>query len=120
MKILASLILLLFAVGSVAQLPGPPTSITLTWEAPDQRIDGSVLQESELAGYVLNNSCAAEPYVIPDGEVKAYVLPVTIPFDCSFSIEAVDTDGLRSLPSESLRVNFNAPNPPVFNQVQIN
>ena len=103
-----------------AQLPPPPATNTLSWNIPTQREDGTPLLVSEIAGYELSNSCAAERIVIPDALIISHALAVTLPFDCTFTISAVDTEGVRSDSSEPLRVNFNAPSAPAFNAVQIN
>lgn len=119
-SLFVGLLLGLFAVCSLAQLPAPPVSITLSWEAPIARADGTPLQVEELAGYVLDNSCASEPVIITGGDQLSHTLPIIIPFDCVFSVVAVDKNGVFSTPTEKIRVNFNAPNPPIFNAVQIN
>lgn len=119
-KFLLTGLLGVFAVSALAQLPTVPVSITLSWDVPNSREDGSPLDISELAGYELSSSCDATPYVIPDPQTTAQTISVQLPFDCTYTIKSVDTDGLRSVDSLPLTVRFNAPLPPVLNAVQVN
>lgn len=115
-------IFLLAPVVAAAQLPNIPTGVTLSWEVPTSRENGEALPLSEIAGYQINGCNAAGPVVIDvlDGATTSYKMALATPFDCPFSIVSVDTSGLRSQPSESLRVSFNPPNAPKLNAIQIN
>lgn len=118
MKTLVALSLIFLSQLTLAQLPPPPATITLSWSVPTQRENGDTLTANEIAGYEINDSCGVTVEIT--GNTTSYTLPIVLPFDCTFSIVAVDTDGLRSQVSNEITVRFNAPNAPTLNEIQIN
>jgi len=103
MKTLIALIVALFSVAAVAE--------TLTWTPPTTRVDGTpLIPETELA-----------PYELVCGEVTT-TIPATGEQDQSYQVRkheilpgygetgcymiAVDTDGLKSEPSETVYLTW--------------
>jgi hypothetical protein len=107
------------AVAFGQELPKPPTTVTLGWTIPTSREDGSALAVSDISGYELFDSCG-DMVSIVGGATNSKTMPVTLPFDCTYAVKAVDNDGIRSELSEPLRVKFNAPAAPVMTAVTVN
>ena len=123
MKITMILIVVLsFLSGAMvhAQLPPSPTTVTLSWEIPLLREDGSELLVEEIAGYELLDSCVTGLIEIMGGGTTEYSQAASVPFNCEYSISTVDTTGNRSVMSEPLTVKLNRPMPPVITGIAIN
>jgi len=112
-----TLITLALAAPALAELPLVPTGISLSWTAPIERENGDTITASEIAGYEVADSC--DSALIPV-EGTTLTLPVVLPFDCLYTVMTVDTDGLRSAPSDPITVKFNAPLPPEIHAITIN
>lgn len=115
------MIMVTIAFNSTAQeLPIPPTKITVSWSIPVERENGDLLLLTEIAGYELFNDCQENPVTIIGGETTSYTLAIALPFSCAFSVLTVDTDGLRSVSSESITVTFNPPKAPLISEITLN
>lgn len=115
------MIMVTIAFNSTAQeLPIPPTQITVSWSMPTERENGDPLPLAEIAGYELFNDCQENPVTIVGGENTSFTLAITLPFSCSFAVLTVDTDGLRSVSSESITVTFNPPKAPIISEITLN
>ena len=109
------------AYNSTAQeLPPPPLSITVSWSVPIERENGTLLTVDEIAGYELHTSCNEYFIAIVGGDVTSFTLEIALPYSCKFSVLTVDTNGLRSVLSDTLTVTFNPPKPPFINEIMVN
>lgn len=97
-----------------------PTTITLSWIAPTTRENGSPLPQEEIARYEISDSCSPSDSIFVDAGILEYSMQVTLPYNCSFAIRTIDSDQIPSEWSDSIAVEFNRANAPVFNKVRIN
>lgn len=115
------MVMVTIAYNSTAQeLPPPPSSITVSWSVPIERENGTLLSVDEIAGYELHTSCIENFIAIVGGDVTSFTLDIALPYSCNFTVLTVDTDGLRSEPSDILTVTFNSPKPPFINEIMVN
>lgn len=89
---------------------------TLSWEAPTTRVDGVALDISELSHYNLYcgdlGVVTKIPATTPTGEYevpKMELFPDYGMYTCNMT--AVDTEGLESMPSNSVDIFWDAVNP---------
>ena len=107
--------LIFLTSGLMAQtLPNPPSSLTLDWDIPITDSEGNPITTGDLSGYTITNSCEGEDLVIPNPETTSQNIPLLIPMDCQFTITAVDRQGLRSEPSNTVRARLIQPVAPVL------
>jgi len=91
---------------------GSTAVITLSWEAPSERVDGSALNLSEIAGYRIyygsKTSVYSERIDIDDPTVTEVVVQGVFPKGDSFVVmTTIDSDGHESPWSEpELQVSF--------------
>ncbi|MCR8922392.1 HYR domain-containing protein [Dasania sp. GY-MA-18] len=83
-------------------------SITVTWQAPTTRADGSALAMSELGGYdiyvVAETSGADKVINVPSGSETAHIYWPEQPDTYHFSIASYDTAGVSSALSNTVSV----------------
>jgi len=122
--------LALFSFGAVAA----PATSTLSWTAPDTRVDGTPLAAEEIKEYRVFYSIDGTPtgsgeFIPVSGAVSETVTleltPRVEPYVVSFAIKTVDTAGLESVLSEVVSKTFNVdsdakPNAPTNLQFEIN
>jgi hypothetical protein len=82
--------------------PAPLVSVTFEWTAPTSREDGTPLRPEEIANFAL---LWAQSRVLLDGSDTSATRTFP-PGDYEFSMTAIDTTGLESLPSDTLRVSL--------------
>lgn len=94
--LLSLLLIVIYSLGSVARAD----TLNLTWVAPLQRVDGTVLLPSEIAGYKLNWSVkgTTQPEKTVTGTSYALDTGTLIGRTC-VTLATIDTDGLISDPS---------------------
>ena len=112
MKYLLVFVLALVSFGAVAA----PATSTLSWTAPDTRVDGTPPAADEIAEYRVHYSIDGtppgdgEPIVVGGTAVSETVTleltPRIEPYVVSFAIKTVDTDGLGSALSEVVTKEF--------------
>jgi hypothetical protein len=82
----------------------------LSWAAPTTRADGTLLAAGELAGYEVyyTNAAGSVSVALPisGGSTLATTVPSLSSGSYSFSISAVDANGLKSALSPVVTVNF--------------
>lgn len=84
------------------------SSVTLSWEIPTTRENGSPLSPEEIAGYILTYGSAEEPAQVLEIEPTLTSTVVELnPGFWTFSIQTLDTDGLLSKPSGEVSVQVN-------------
>lgn len=84
-------------------------NIVITWTAPTQREDGTVLLPSEIASYTLNVTLGgvAQPDITIPGSAVTYTFADTVKGKYCFTMETVDTQGLTSVPTSPVCRNAN-------------
>lgn len=114
MRYLFLLVALLLAVPSYAA----DATSTLTWKAPDSRVDGTPLAAAEIAEYRVYYgvdieeplSTALEPVVVTPGATERIVTldlrPRAEEYVVSFAITTVDTEGRESALSDTVSKSF--------------
>ena len=112
MKYLLVFVLALFSFGAVAA----PATSTLSWTAPDTRVDGTILEASEIAEYRVFYSVdgtvdGSGDYVTVSGASVEQVINLELeprpePYVVTFAVRTVTTDGLESVLSESISKTF--------------
>ena len=85
-------------------------SATLEWEAPLQRMDGGILNLSEIAGYEISFRPVGAPQfefvLVEDNTATQYDVVVPAPGEYEFRLAVVDTDGLHSDFSDSITADI--------------
>lgn len=80
----------------------------ITWQIPTTRANNTPLSLSELKGYeiywVRSSDNAKGTFGVGGGSKTTSVFDVYTPGVYSFSIKAIDVNGLKSVPSESISV----------------
>jgi hypothetical protein len=112
MKYLLVFVLALFSFGAVAA----PATADLSWTAPDTRVDGTILEASEIAEYRVFYSVdgtidGSGDYVTVSGASAEQVISLELeprpePYVVTFAVRTVTTDGLESVLSESISKTF--------------
>jgi len=112
MKYLLVFVLGLFSFGAVAA----PATADLSWTAPDTRVDGTILEASEIAEYRVFYSVdgtidGSGDYVTVSGASAEQVISLELeprpePYVVTFAVRTVTTDGLESVLSESISKTF--------------
>jgi hypothetical protein len=91
---------------AAAGTPIPPIpvehKIFVEWSAPTSRVDGTPLAGSELSGYRLRYGSVESVIQAPATKVELLLLPGTY----TFTVTAIDTNGLESDPSDPVSVTF--------------
>lgn len=114
------LVMIMVAVlsGSVsAQLPPPPTQVTLGWDIPTLTESGEPLAVEDIAGYELLGNCTQEPIEVMGGEQNSLSMDIDASQSCDWQVRAVDVIGQRSDLSNKVTVEFDAPGAPVLRRV---
>ena len=103
------MIRVLFALLLMVSFSVQAADINLSWEAPTTRENGDSLPLSDIESYKLT-------VTYPDGSIgdinvepteTSYTIPIINgPGDYTFTILAVDTDGMESKPSESISTSI--------------
>lgn len=115
MKAVASFVLILVIALTVASIPWfiiaqPEKTLVFDWKQPVNRVDGSMLLSSEIAGYeLIGGGLFAE--ISRDSETYTasnYIFPIE---GACFSLVAIDTLGNRSDPATACIAAI--PNPPI-------
>ena len=112
MKYLLVFVLALFSFGAVAV----PATSTLSWTAPDTRVDGTPLAAGEILEYRVFYTVdgpidANGEYVAVTGTSAAKTLTLDLipraePYTVNFAVRTVSTDGLESALSETVSKTF--------------
>lgn len=108
---------LVFSGAAWSELPTVPTELTLGWTIPTERQDGSLLTITEIAGYELMGTCLDNPVQVEDAEQNTISFPLDTSLSCDWEIVTVDIVGIRSGPSNTVTVEFNAPGATVLRRV---
>lgn len=103
----AALVLLLGVTAARAD------TLNVSWSAPTERVDGTQLPASEIAGYLLDWTVRGNAQAtLTLGAVTSYTLDTgTLTGRTCVTLRTVDTDGLTSDPSETVCRNAK-PNAP--------
>ena len=117
MRILLIVGAILFCNAVAAQLPPPPTELTLGWDIPTERTDDTPLSLSEIAGYELISNCLSEVFKVDNPEQTSVTFALDTSLSCDWQIQTVDTTGIRSAPSNAVTVEFKTPKAPVLRRV---
>ena len=93
-----------------------PATADLSWTAPDTRVDGTILEASEIAEYRVFYSVdgtidGSGDYVTVSGASAEQVISLELeprpePYVVTFAVRTVTTDGLESVLSESISKTF--------------
>lgn len=87
-----------------AQIIDPQRSATLSWNAPAARENGEGLAMGELKGYVIHygqsEDSLSQQVEISDASVMDYTIGGLSEGEWYFSVQVVDTSGLKSAPSQ--------------------
>jgi len=112
MKYLLVFVLALVSFGAVAA----PATADLSWTAPDTRVDGTILEASEIAEYRVFYSVdgtidGSGEFVEVSGASAEQVISLELeprpePYVVTFAVRTVTTDGLESVLSESISKTF--------------
>lgn len=99
------------AIGTVpTETATPTTAQTLIWHAPMTREDGSSLYPGEIDGYriyvSLNQRDRIRTIPVDDASITSLSLDSFAPGIYQFSITTIDTDGLESRRSITLKVDL--------------
>lgn len=92
----------------------PPTEgaageVTLSWTAPGTRVDGSSISLSEINSYEIKygqNELSFDKTVIVPGDTTSHTIQDLSSGTWYFTIVVVDSDGLKSRPSEVVSANI--------------
>ncbi len=104
MNLLRVLFLLFLAAPAIA------ADVTLTWDSPTERENGSQLPATEIGGYIVKNG---NDLLTVEGNINELTIPDLPPGEYFFSVATVDTDGLKSAFSETVSILIPAaPSPP--------
>lgn len=78
--------------------PAASSSVTLNWNSPSTRIDGSVMTTEEVAGYKIHYGSSSGNYstVIDVGNVTSYTVDALTAGTYYFSVTAYDLNGNES------------------------
>lgn len=89
------------------------SDITLSWRAPESRMDGSALHASDIASYEIYYVCDGAACTDTDGHVDATsgpetsaVVTLTSPGTWHFAVAAVDSSGVKSERSNTVSVTI--------------
>ena len=89
---------------------GDTSTVTLDWKAPLTRVDGSKLYPGEIDGYRIYYRQSGDPdfdvRVIEDANTTRWQPSGLASGDYQFAVSTVDTSGLESARSETLRVTI--------------
>lgn len=94
-------------------------SVTFSWSAPSERMDGSLLPPDQIGGYELYYSAdGGETQVVEIGVTTSHSLERLDPGSYEAAISTVDTDGLYSEPSNTVTFEIGSrPKPPSLLEV---
>lgn len=83
---------------SGAESPAASSSVTLNWNSPSTRVDGSAMTTEELAGYKIHYGSSSGNYsaTIDVGNVTSYTVDALTAGTYYFSVSAYDLNGNES------------------------
>jgi hypothetical protein len=89
----------------------PTYSLSVTWNAPQQRADGSPLTSEELAGYRINwnndSNGASGSLLVEDGAATSYQINDLDAGSYRITLNTIDTSGLISSNSTDIQIDLN-------------
>ena len=84
-------------------------TVTLSWTAPIERVNGNVMSADEIGGYEILTKCPGQPDASYIVQSVVYTLEGQGIRDCEFYVATYDTDGIYSEFVKAVGTTIRAP-----------